>query len=83
VYKNLIEPDIDRLPKSIDEGLKKMCRQPKIAYVASEVLIRFAQSKKACGIIPVDKASYFLTSSLVVSKKSPYRRIFSAKYVQT
>jgi hypothetical protein len=52
-----------------------------MAYVASDVFIRFAQSKRTCSVISVDKASYFLTESLVTRKKSPYKRIFKAKYV--
>jgi hypothetical protein len=81
VYKKLIEPDIATLPKSIDEGLEMMCQKPKIAYVASDVFMRLAQSRRACSVVPVERASYMLTESLVISKKSPYKRIFSSKYV--
>ncbi|KDR23150.1 hypothetical protein L798_15232 [Zootermopsis nevadensis] len=79
VYRKLIEPGIDSLPKSVDEGLAKMCDHPKIAYVASDLFLRIARSRRACSVVPVDKASYLLTESLVLSKKSPYRRVFSSK----
>lgn len=82
MYRKLIEPGIDSLPKSVDEGLAKMCDHPKIAYVASDLFLRIARSRRACSVVPVDKASYLLTESLVLSKKSPYRRVFSSKYVQ-
>jgi hypothetical protein len=52
-----------------------------MAYVASDVFIRFAQTKRTCSVVSIDKASYFLTESLALSKKSPYKRIFKAKYV--
>jgi hypothetical protein len=81
LYKQLIEPHVNDLPKSLDEGLERMCQHTKMAYVASDVFIRFAQSKRTCSFMSIDKASYFLTESLVISKKSPYKRIFKAKYV--
>jgi hypothetical protein len=79
VYKKLIEPEMGNLPKTIEDGLRRMCRNKKMAYFVTNIAMKIAHNKKTCSILSIDKASYPVTSSIAISKKSPYRRIFNAK----
>jgi hypothetical protein len=82
VYEELIEPDVEDLPKTVEDGLRMMCRNKKMAYFCSDSVLQIARNKKTCSILAIDKASYPVTVSIAISKKSPYKRLFNAKYVQ-
>ncbi|PNF23956.1 hypothetical protein B7P43_G10051 [Cryptotermes secundus] len=43
LYKQLIEPHVNDLPRSLDEGLERMCQHTKMAYVASDIFMRAAR----------------------------------------
>ena len=82
MYKKLIKPEMDQLPKTLEEGLRMMCQNQKMAYFATKAPMLVAQRKKRCSILAIEKASYPIPTSLGISKKSSYKRIFNAKYVK-
>jgi hypothetical protein len=82
VYKELIEPGMEDLPKTVEDGLRMMCRNEKMAYFNTDTVLQVARNKKTCSILAIDMASYPVTVSIAISKKSPYKRLFNAKYVQ-
>jgi hypothetical protein len=81
VYKKLIKPKMDKLPKSLEDGLGMMCENKKTAYFGGNPAMLLTQRKKNCSILAIEKASYPIPTSFAISKKSSYKRIFNAKYV--
>jgi hypothetical protein len=79
VYKKLIEPEMGNLPNTVEEGLRMMCRNKKMAYFGGDTAMNIAHNKKTCSILSLNMASYPVTVSIAISKKCPYRRIFNAK----
>jgi hypothetical protein len=77
VYRKLIHPGVENLPSSDSEGLQRICRTEKYSYVISQTTLRGLARSIPCNIVGVPQAYYSITASMIISKSSPYRRIFS------
>jgi hypothetical protein len=74
-----MEPYKDELPNSYIEILKRVCNRDKYAALISEPSLRGLWTYAACNIVPIPKASFSHMASMVISKGSPYKRLFSYK----
>jgi hypothetical protein len=75
VYQKLIVPNLNDMPKSAMEGLQRICEDSHYAFAAEE--LSASSSQPTCEITSVPYALIRTPASMIVSKNSPYRRLFS------
>jgi hypothetical protein len=74
-----MKPYKDDLPNSYTEILKRICKIDSYAALISETSLRGLWTYAACNIVPIPEASFSHMASMVISKGSPYKRLFSYK----
>jgi hypothetical protein len=75
VYQKLIEPNINDLPKSTMEGFQRICEDRNYAFAIEELSAN--NNRLTCEVMAVPYAFLRIPTSMIISKKSPYRRLFS------
>jgi hypothetical protein len=74
VYQRLISPTMNNLPKSVREGFQRICDENNYAFAADEFLA--SDNQLICHIIAVPHAFFWTPASIIINKKSPYRKLF-------
>jgi hypothetical protein len=79
IYTQLMEPEVraNALLESDLEGLRRLCDDPGCSYVAPETGFKGLQADVHCHVVEVPHAFHTTTSSMIISKSSPYRNLFS------
>ncbi|PSN33461.1 Ionotropic receptor 146 [Blattella germanica] len=73
----LIHPHRNELPASVSEGLLRLCKQPKYAFMASLDIAMALVNDFPCNVIPVTGASIPDTLAIAISKNSPYTQLIN------
>ena len=68
-------PNLKNLPENAYEGFRRVCEEGNYAFTTDED--DFHTLKHSCEIVEVPQASFHLQGSFIISKKSPYHRIFN------
>jgi hypothetical protein len=72
-----MKPYKDDLPNGYIEILKRICKREKYAALISEQSLRGLWTHATCNIVPIPDASFSHMASMIISKGSPYKRLFT------
>jgi hypothetical protein len=81
VYGTLVEPKRHSLPRSTVEGLRRLCKEAKYSFFCSKIMARGLLQNSPCSVVEIPETSYRITLSMIISKRSPYKRFFNHLYV--
>ncbi|PSN46811.1 Ionotropic receptor 145 [Blattella germanica] len=81
IYNKLIAPEKYSLPVTNEQGLTLICKRKKYAYMSPSITAEMEISKLPCRIIEVPNTDIPVSSSMVVNKHNPYRKLMDS-YVQ-
>jgi hypothetical protein len=78
----MIAPKENSLPDPL-EGLRKLCSDPKEAFLSSSYVVDVMEERKelGCSIMPLPQTSFADTLCYIVPKGSPYRDVLNYKLV--
>ncbi|PSN53199.1 hypothetical protein C0J52_04507 [Blattella germanica] len=77
VYTKLIEPDIENLPVSIEEGMQYICKYNKYAFMTSLDVVLGLLDHISCELMSVLGASIPESLAMSIKKRSPYRGLIN------
>ncbi|PNF35916.1 hypothetical protein B7P43_G06976 [Cryptotermes secundus] len=75
VYRKLIVSNINDLPKSTKEGFQRICDDSNYAFAIDE--LSAINNRLTCEVIAVPYAFLRIPTSMIINKRSPYRKLFS------
>ncbi|PSN40519.1 Ionotropic receptor 160 [Blattella germanica] len=76
LYWKLLDPELPKQPVSDVDGLRRICNEKKYSYLISGTTLRGLARNIPCSIVGVPHAYYTITASMIISKSSPYQRLF-------
>jgi hypothetical protein len=79
IYKKLIAPQEDGLPKSVLDGLQRMCTHDKQAYFSSLHGVMALLSNLSCSPVLVPRAYVPGTIAMSIARNSPFWGLFKYK----
>nr|CAD7256869.1 unnamed protein product [Timema shepardi] len=75
VYTRVINPIKDDLPHSVTEGLNRVCKDGKFAFMADlDVALSYAENV-SCLLVALPGVSLSSSMSVLLAKNSPYKRV--------
>jgi hypothetical protein len=77
VYKKLIEPFKDDLPKSHFAGYRRVCAEHKYAYFGANLLRNMVFESLPCQLVPLPEPTYKDRWAFIISKNSPYKALIN------
>lgn len=84
VFDKLIRKETiaKKLPTSYMEGLERVCREDKYAFVTLDNMAALLQQKVNCKLEPLDVITP-TTIAMTLQRNSPYRGIINAQWVSS
>ncbi|XP_021923388.1 probable glutamate receptor [Zootermopsis nevadensis] len=82
VYKKLIAPFTNDIPRDDSEGFKKVCTLHKYAYAGSYFVSQQYKGATLCQMTTLPGTSYPEPLTYIISKKSPYKYLINWKLAQ-
>ena len=76
IYENMIEPNMEKMPRTDSEGFEKACTVPNYAYLTFTP-VGYYPSR--CNLLEIKEINIPGHLSMVISKRSPYRGILNYK----
>ncbi|KAJ4432543.1 hypothetical protein ANN_21166 [Periplaneta americana] len=76
VYSKLIPPTKNS-SKTSKSGLENVCKEKKYAFLTSHIIYQWLKPKLPCSVVGVQQAYYSKAVSMVINKRSPYKRFFN------
>jgi len=77
VYKKLIAPYKNDLPKSTLDGFRRVCADHKYAFFSPDFLKETYSLSLPCQLVPLPEASYKVPWGFVISKNSSYKGLIN------
>jgi hypothetical protein len=73
VYKKLIAPFKNEMPKSFLDGLRRVCAEEKYAFLSTKILATYFSWLESCQLVPLSEPSFLYSSAFIISKNSSYK----------
>jgi len=77
VYMKLIKPYENDLPNNYTEAVNRVCTRNKYGALISSQSFRGLEMYATCNIMPIPRAGFSHVASMITSKGSPYKRMFT------
>ncbi|XP_023717063.1 uncharacterized protein LOC111869631 isoform X2 [Cryptotermes secundus] len=79
IYTDLIEPEVrsNALPQTDLEGLRKLCDESKYSFLTLDTSLKGLEKEIPCNIVAIPRAFHTTTLSMLISKSSSYRTLFT------
>ncbi|XP_033611186.1 probable glutamate receptor [Cryptotermes secundus] len=75
MYRRKIQPEVDRLPRGVYEGLTTLCTRHRYAYFASVPDAEMMKASLPCAVVHVPGTAIRSYLSFAISKRSPYKGV--------
>jgi hypothetical protein len=79
VFEKLVKPDYDNLPTNDREGLRRVCANRNYAFLISPFFVRQSYGDYHCTVVEVPDAFFHTSASIIMNKKSHYKRLFTQR----
>jgi hypothetical protein len=83
VYRNFIEPQRRHLPRSTMTGLNRLCTETKYSCFCAKILATPLLKYVPCKVTEIPEMSYTMAASMIISKRSPYKKFLNRLWVHT
>ncbi|XP_069670217.1 glutamate receptor-like [Periplaneta americana] len=77
IYKQMIAPHVRDTGGEPLDNIQSLCSTPKTGYITTDRMVRIISGKMACTVLGLRDSYFPITASLIISKDSPFRRLFS------
>ncbi|PNF35911.1 hypothetical protein B7P43_G06973 [Cryptotermes secundus] len=79
VFEKLVKPGYDSLPTNDVDGLRRICGNWNYAFLISPFFVRQSYGYYHCTLVEVPGASLHTSVSIIMNKKSNYKRLFTRR----
>ncbi|KDR11384.1 glutamate receptor ionotropic, kainate 5-like [Zootermopsis nevadensis] len=76
IYKTFIAPNTNSFPGSVLECMKRVCDEKTYVATVDSDEKRLYSDKLSCKLTAVPNAFFWVPASYIITKKSPYKKIF-------
>jgi hypothetical protein len=73
----MIKPNVNSLPHSFEEGLKRLCEERKFGFLIGLYTLQALAQNVSCKIVNIPEAYYEASGSFIINAGSPYRNLFA------
>ena len=77
----MIKPNTKSLPTSFEQGLRRVCEERKFGFLIAQRTFLGLGQNISCKIVDIPRACYTSTVSFIISRGSPYKRLFTRLWV--
>lgn len=79
IYTQLLEAEVRSiaLPETDLEGLQRLCADGRYSYLTLDTSFKGLEADIPCHVVEVARAFHTTTLSMIISKSSRYRALFS------
>jgi hypothetical protein len=81
LYHKFIEPERRHLQRSIMAGLSRLCTETKYSFFCGKLFAIPSLKFVPCKVIEIPGMSYTITASMIISKRSPYKKFLNYLWV--
>jgi len=81
VYRKFIEPERRHLPLSTMAGLSRLCTETKYSFFCTNIRAIPLLMDVPCKVIEIPEISYTSVSSMIIMKRSPYKKILNRVWI--
>jgi len=81
VYRKFIQPERRHLPRNVKAGLSRLCTESKYTFFCSKETAVALLKDVPCKVIEIPVMSYSTSVSMMISKRSPYKKFLNRLWV--